>query len=71
MYPGMTFWLCSPVAATALTSRKLRPHSLSQGFFYNRYKPPAEAKGELGTETGACKEQQVPPFCHMDCCSAA
>ncbi|KAK9846596.1 hypothetical protein WJX81_007362 [Elliptochloris bilobata] len=30
-----------------------------KGFFYNRYEQPAEAKGGLGTETGANKDQQL------------
>ena len=30
-----------------------------QGFFYNRYEPPAESKGGPGTETSANKDQQV------------
>ena len=34
-------------------------HARVQGFFYNRYEPPAEAKGGRGTETGANKDQQA------------
>lgn len=51
----------------------LTPAVLWQGFFYNRYEPPAESKGGPGTETGANKDQQArtrPPLLQLPTCTA-
>ena len=44
---------------TLMGAAVLTPAVPSQGFFYNRYDPPAESKGGPGTETGPNKDQQV------------
>ena len=50
--------LLIPIESDAML-QGLTPAVLWQGFFYNRYEPPAESKGGPGTETGANKDQQV------------